>query len=108
MLRFLPVLAAVVMTVYAAVDCLQSDAARVRLLPKYAWLAAILLVAVVGPIGWLLAGRPRPGAAPRPTRSVPPLAPDDDPGFQRWLAEGEAARERMRRRMEEEPPDSRG
>ncbi len=108
MLRFLPVLVAVVLAVYAAVDCLQSDAAGVRLLPKYVWLAAILLVPVVGPLGWRLAGRPRPGAPPRPTRSVPPPAPDDDPGFQRWLAEGDAARERMRRRMEEEPPDSRG
>jgi hypothetical protein len=108
MLRFLPVLIAVVMAVYAAVDCLQSDPARVRLLPKYAWLAAILLVLVVGPLGWLLAGRPQEPAPARPKRSTPPLAPDDDPGFQRWLAEGEAARERMRRRMEDEPPDSRG
>ncbi len=92
----LPVLLALALTVYAAVDCVQTPGQRVRGLPKTAWLAVVLLLPVAGPLAWLAAGRPEPPWAPKgrpgpgrggvrppgsrgPTR--PPKGPDDDPDF---------------------------
>ena len=49
MLRVLPWLLAVALTVYAAVDCIQTDEDRVRNLPKLVWVLLILLFWVVGP-----------------------------------------------------------
>ena len=83
MLRVLPLLLALAVVVYALIDCLQTDSRRVRRAPKPMWLLAIVLLPVLGALGWLIAGRP-PGARPsRPVRR--PLAPDDDPDFLRWL-----------------------
>jgi len=87
------VLANLVLVVLALIDCLATDEHQVRGLPKVLWALVILLFPLVGPIGWYLAGRPRPehtgGAAGR-GRSRPrrrPLAPDDDPEFLRRLSE---------------------
>jgi hypothetical protein len=87
MLRVLPWLLAVALTVYAAVDCIQTDEDRVRNLPKLVWVVLILLFWVVGPIAWFIAGRPQ-GQRPRrgPShRPPPPRGPDDDPDFLRNL-----------------------
>ncbi|HET6693883.1 MAG TPA: PLD nuclease N-terminal domain-containing protein [Pedococcus sp.] len=87
MLRVLPWLLAVALTIYAAVDCIQADEQRVRNLPKLVWVFLILLFWVVGPIAWFVAGRPQ-GGRPRPGRShrpPPPRGPDDDPDFLRNL-----------------------
>ena len=92
MIRLLPWLLTIAVTVYAVVDCVQTDDAQVRGLPKLLWLLLILLFPVVGSIAWFIAGRPQRGTAGRgPTgrgpshRPPPPRGPDDDPDFLRRL-----------------------
>lgn len=111
-----------VVWVYCLLEAITSDAAAVRNLPKPLWVLVVLLLPDVGSILWLLAGRPRAGAATRPGglpykgntgrpgvpwpsgptagfpeyerpgAPPPPAGPDDDPAFQ----------ERLRRRVEEQ------
>ncbi|MEO6412795.1 MAG: PLDc N-terminal domain-containing protein [Pedococcus sp.] len=92
MIRLLPWLLTIAVTVYAVVDCIQTDDAQVRGLPKLLWLLLILLFPIVGAIAWFIAGRPQRGTAGRgPTgrgpshRPPPPRGPDDDPDFLRRL-----------------------
>jgi hypothetical protein len=87
MLRVLPWVLGVALTVYAAVDCIQTDESRVRNLPKLVWVFLILLFAFAGPLAWFIAGRPRrdlPWRRPG-TPKPPPRGPDDDPDFLRNL-----------------------
>jgi uncharacterized membrane protein AbrB (regulator of aidB expression) len=81
--RVLLVVVSIALTVYAAIDCIQTEESRVRNLPKLAWVLLIVLVSIVGPVAWLLAGRPRSG----PPRRGPsgPRGPEDDPDFLRNL-----------------------
>lgn len=74
------VLLVVVLVVYALVDCLQSPGSEVHGLPKPLWLAIIVLLPLVGPLAWLVAGRERGRTAPV-ARTGRSLAPDDDPEF---------------------------
>lgn len=91
MLRYLPMVLSLALTVYCVVDAIQTEDAAVRNLPKLLWLLLILVFPVVGPAAWLLAGRPprtlgggrgrqqpgtRPGGGDRR-----PRGPDDDPDF---------------------------
>lgn len=92
MIRLLPWLLTLAVTVYAVVDCIQTDDAQVRGLPKLLWLLLILLFPIVGAIAWFIAGRPRRGTAGRGSRGrgpshrpPPPRGPDDDPDFLRRL-----------------------
>lgn len=95
MIRLLPWLLTIAVTVYAVVDCIQTDDAQVRGLPKVLWLLLILLFPIVGAIAWFIAGRPQRGAPGRgpgggpgrgPShRPPPPRGPDDDPDFLRRL-----------------------
>ena len=92
MIRLLPWLLTLAVTVYAVVDCIQTDDNQVRGLPKLLWLLLILLFPIVGSIAWFIAGRPQRGTAGRgPTgrgpshRPPPPRGPDDDPDFLRRL-----------------------
>jgi hypothetical protein len=96
-LRYLPVLLSLALTVYCVIDAIQTDDSEVRNLPKMAWLLLILLFPVIGPISWLVTGRPERGPGPvrgRLQRSDPhhrdgdagrPRGPDDDPDFLRGL-----------------------
>nr|WP_187361290.1 PLD nuclease N-terminal domain-containing protein [Phytoactinopolyspora mesophila] len=80
----MPVVVALILTVYALIDCLQTDSARIRMLNKAVWVALIVLIPVIGPVLWLAAAKHRAG--PRPAKPVtPPRAPDDDPEFLRQL-----------------------
>jgi hypothetical protein len=92
MIRLLPWLLTIAVTIYAVVDCIQTDDDQVRGLPKLLWLLLILLFPIVGSIAWFIAGRPQRGPAGRgptgrgPThRPPPPRGPDDDPDFLRRL-----------------------
>jgi hypothetical protein len=85
MLRVLPTVLMVALTVYAAVDCIQRDETLVRNLPKLVWVFLILLFPVVGPLSWFIAGRPRRPRNSSPTHRPPPRGPDDDPDFLRGL-----------------------
>jgi hypothetical protein len=87
MLRLLPWLLTIALTIYAVVDCIQTDESAVRGLPKVIWVLLILVFPLVGSIAWFIAGRPQRGPTGRgPThRSQPPRGPDDDPDFLRRL-----------------------
>lgn len=74
-------------TIYALVDCIQTDSRLVRVLPKPVWLI-VCLVPVLGPVVWLVAGRTDArgdGGGRRPGPPRGPLGPDDDPDFLRKL-----------------------
>ena len=118
MLRVLPALIAVGLFVYCLVECLQAADHEVRTLPKPAWLFVIVLP-VIGPLLWLLAGRPHRARHSRPPRSVArpayedvpppadeaprtyPLGPDDDPEFLERLRREQEQRRRHTERPKE-------
>ena len=70
-------IAAVVLAVFAVVDCALTERGRVRALPRSAWILIALLLPVVGPLLWLIVGRV--SARSQPVRRV--IGPDDDPTF---------------------------
>ena len=80
--------------IFAVLDCITSDRSQCRILPKALWFLIIVLIPIVGPLAWLLLGRPakpsehpagrmpaRPDSSPPPRPSRRPLGPDDDPRF---------------------------
>ena len=81
MARVLPVVPLALLVVYCLVEVAQANPDRVRLLPRWLWVALIILLPGLGAIGWLIAGRPL-RQQPPPRR---PRAPDDDPDFLRGL-----------------------
>jgi len=112
----------ILLAIYALIDCIQTDESQVRGLPKFGWIALIVLVAIVGPVAWLVAGRartggsrlPLPGGRARGAAERPrPLAPDDDPEFlgrlgshnayDRQLEEWE---EELRKHPGDDPPNA--
>lgn len=87
MLRLVAIIAALLVWVYSVVDVAQSDAGRVKRLPKGVWLLVTVVLPVLGAIIWFAVGRPggvAPGKQP-PRRPRGPLGPDDDPDFLRGL-----------------------
>ncbi|MRX43335.1 PLD nuclease N-terminal domain-containing protein [Agromyces kandeliae] len=91
--------AAVVFTIYAAVDCALFDRTRIRGLPRAWWIVVILLVPVIGAALWFIVGR---GRAIRVGRVNPHSnAPDDDPEFLRRLRADAEHQERIRRLEQE-------
>jgi hypothetical protein len=98
--RFLPYAIAFVVVLYAFIDVLMTRGTDVRTLPKPLWIVVVLLIPLLGAIGWFVWGRPRASAGGGglvPGRGRGPVAPDDDPTFLRKLDE-EAWVENMRRR----------
>ncbi len=81
--RVLPVVIIAMLMIYAIVEVAQADPARVRVMPRWLWTVAIILLPAVGAIFWLLFGRPTRRDAG--TGQRPPRAPDDDPDFLRRL-----------------------
>ena len=101
------------LTLYTFLDAVRTPAHEARTLPKWLWILVTLFFPMVGPIMWLILGRPKaqPAAgAPRPSFSqrrntpVPPVSsPDDDEEYLRWL---KAKAERQKRdRQRQEPRD---
>jgi hypothetical protein len=93
----LTTIATVVLLAYALVDVIATDTQLIRNLPKFIWVFVVILVPIVGPMSWLVLGRPRGGSllpgttardsvAPQHDRRRP-LAPDDDPEFLRRLGD---------------------
>jgi hypothetical protein len=99
--------------VFCLVDVIGTPSARVRNLPKVAWVLLILFFPLVGSVAWLVAGRPeRASAAPsayeRPVPEFPEydrpgraaaLDPEKDAEFLRQLRERAEA---QRRRYDEQ------
>ncbi|MFN8156464.1 MAG: PLDc N-terminal domain-containing protein [Candidatus Nanopelagicales bacterium] len=109
-MRFLLYGAVLVLSLYALIDCILTPRDEARFLPKWLWFVVIVVVPVLGPVAWLLGGRPArtkvdaaSPAAPTPrtrTRGKRgPVAPDDDPAFLRKLADDEWSR-KMREHRE--------
>jgi hypothetical protein len=82
MVKFLLPILLVGFMIYTLVDCARTDESQVRNLPKWAWIAIIIIVQTIGAIAYWVAGRPkRPGRGGGPKRRI--LPPDDDPDFLR-------------------------
>ena len=80
----LPYLVALALLVYCLLDLRRTPASLVRTLPKPLWFL-VVLPPLLGPLAWLLLGRPVKGA-PRPAAPAPGRgAPDDDEQFMREL-----------------------
>ncbi|MGW0366357.1 PLD nuclease N-terminal domain-containing protein [Streptomyces sp. NPDC002990] len=110
MLRYLPILLILALTIYAAIDCLNTPEEEVKHLPKAAWVLLILLFSIVGPLLWLFAGKKRTavggggaesgfggfgGGRARRTQWV---APDDNPEFLKSLRDERDQRDQRDRR----------
>ncbi|MDX6262993.1 MAG: hypothetical protein QOH84_4681 [Kribbellaceae bacterium] len=86
MVRFLPFLISLVLSVYALFSCIQTRDEDVPYLPKLVWIVLIVFVPFVGPIVWLLMSRTEAvrrerAAVPKAKPTARPVAPDDDPDF---------------------------
>ena len=57
MLRIVLYALPLILAVYALVDLVQTDEKDVQGLPKLVWVLLIVLVWIVGPVAWLVAGR---------------------------------------------------
>lgn len=104
MLRAVPLVVALVLAVYSVVDVLQSDRRVLGRLGRLGWLAVVLLLPVLGPLGWILTARSRAATA-GPAPAVPPRripAPEDDPDFLRQLREVDSTHERMLEQWEQD------
>jgi len=91
-LRYVPALLSLALTVYCVIDAFQTREADMRSLPKMAWIIVVLLFPVIGPVAWLLFGRPtRHSQRASSQQQVEerrrdqdrrrPRGPDDDPDF---------------------------
>jgi hypothetical protein len=106
MLRLLPFLLWMALTVVALIDCLSAESSGIRFLPRALWIMIIVLAPLLGPVAWFLTGRPIPGVTPdrvaRASREAArrPLAPDDDPEFLRRLSRQRRDDEELLRRWE--------
>ncbi|MEV7541658.1 PLD nuclease N-terminal domain-containing protein [Streptomyces sp. NPDC089915] len=97
MLRYLPFLLILALTIYAFIDCLNTPEEEVKSLPKGVWVLIILLFSIVGPAVWLLAGKKRTAAGGAGggfggggrARRTQWVAPDDNPEFLRSLRKDE-------------------
>ena len=111
--------------IFCIIDVITQPEQEIRNLPKLVWLLVVIVLADIGSIAWLIAGRPwngsravqasrtATGTPPRtatgtPPRTPPrttPRAPDDDAEFLAQLrARAEEQRRRAREASEREDP----
>ena len=117
LLSALPALAYLGLTVYSLIDCLQTPAEELHRPSRGTWVAVILLVPVIGAVGWLLVGRSGRGRHERspagPERSAGygwtaegaaqhPIGPDDDADFLAGLGRAQREQQRLLTRQEED------
>lgn len=115
MIRLLPYAIELVLVVFCLIDSVQADERRIRNLPKWAWVALIILLPVMGAIFWLIAGRPLRNSAgpelPAPSNRAAgpsayerprPKGPDDDPEFLRSLKRRNTEHEDLLRKWQED------
>jgi hypothetical protein len=107
MLRALAIVIELGLLVFALIDCIQTDSAAVRNLPKMFWVMIIILVPVAGPVAWLVAGRPAYAGSRTHTpwqtarswgfgeHEPTPRGPDDEPEFLAGLRESDRKHEQM-------------
>ncbi len=102
---------AVALDIFSIIDIITIDERRVRGLPKFLWVAVVVLLPFVGAILWFTIGRARDenggGTRGGERRTI---APDDDPNFLRNLRRDEEADERIRKleqelsELDDDPP----
>ncbi|MFG2984041.1 PLD nuclease N-terminal domain-containing protein [Streptomyces sp. NPDC048258] len=85
MLRYLPFLLILALTIYTFIDCLNTPEEEVKHLPKVVWVIIILLFSIVGPVVWLAAGKKRAAVGGGRARRAQWVAPDDNPEFLKSL-----------------------
>ena len=95
MIKYLPFLLVLAVWIYAFIDCLNTPEKEVRKLPKVMWVIIVLLFGqvLIGPIAWLVVGRPRKtpyGATKANERRW--VAPDDNPDFLKSLRDDDGSR----------------
>jgi hypothetical protein len=80
----------IALSLFAILDLFATDPAKCRGLPKLVWIPVVIFIPTVGPLAWLLLGRPervKPNPRDLGYRAEPnarpkrPLGPDDDPRF---------------------------
>jgi hypothetical protein len=107
--RFLPFLISLALSVYALFSCIQTPDEDVPHLPKLVWIVLIVFVPFVGPIVWLLMLRARLGRRDRvvrpPKPTARPVAPDDDPDFLKSLDRYRDPRTTAKPPQDETPPE---
>jgi hypothetical protein len=96
---------------YCLLDLVTSRREDVRTLPKPAWFV-VLLVPVLGPAAWYLAGRPAAGSGrtgPRvlPGAAPPASSPDDDEEFLRELRRRAEEQRRQAERQRKQDDEDR-
>lgn len=79
--RIIPIIVLIALTVYCTIEVAQARALEVRIMPKWLWAVVVIFLPGIGPLAWLIFGRPQGGAGVR----GPQPAPDDDPDFLRGL-----------------------
>ncbi|MFD3546184.1 PLD nuclease N-terminal domain-containing protein [Streptomyces sp. NPDC058655] len=99
MLRLLPLLLILALTIYTFIDCLNTPEAEVKHLPKVVWVIIILLFSIVGPVVWLFAGKKRTAVAGGGfgggrARRAQWVAPDDNPEFLKSLRDEQDEKDR--------------
>ncbi|HYO20426.1 MAG TPA: PLD nuclease N-terminal domain-containing protein [Dermatophilaceae bacterium] len=117
----LPLVAVLALYIYALIDLLRAPSTEIRLLPKWLWVIVVLLIFLIGPLMWLVLGRPRAqnppgggdgggGSGGRGPGPRGPVAPDDDPEFLRRIDEQSwsARMERLRRERDGGAPQTGG
>jgi hypothetical protein len=81
--------ALLILWIYCVFDVIATDGARMRNLPKMAWLLIVLFIPDIGSLAWLVLGRPekagyRPGDT-RPRSGHRPVGPEDSASWNSYL-----------------------
>ncbi|MGO4458349.1 PLD nuclease N-terminal domain-containing protein [Streptomyces sp. M-16] len=104
MLRYLPFLLIIALTIYTFIDCLNTPEEEVKHLPKVVWVIIILIFSIVGPVVWLFAGKRAGVGGGRPGRTQW-VAPDDNPEFLKSLGEERENRKNRENRENRDEKD---
>ncbi|WOP19049.1 PLD nuclease N-terminal domain-containing protein [Raineyella sp. LH-20] len=81
MMRYLPVLIAIMLAIYCITDLAQTDSVKVNFMPKWMWFMAIVVLPFVGGLAWLIFGRGSFGGGGGGGGDPRDQAPDNDPEF---------------------------
>jgi hypothetical protein len=92
-------LIAVAALIFALIDVVRIENARVRALPKALWVVIVVILPVIGPALWFIFGRARYGQVRAVSRG--PIAPDDDPEFLGTLGRDLEQEDRIRKLEQE-------
>ena len=83
------------LTAYTLVDAIQHPDSRPFGVPRPVWMAAIIVLPLVGALAWMVA-KFRGPAPDTGIGSPPPPGPEDDPEYIEWLEREERRRRRER------------